>query len=276
MDKLVKKYRNPLLLASIDLQSRLWNMFQGRILDTYRDYKSSKSTENRTIVVKGNGQQEQLPARGMVGERNGRREGILTHTMFLIGQYLSWTHIMKRQIQFLRFSTVEDGQNVFRTLEAIQNVLSTSDYNMKKEEGLEPFMLWRAEQEAIGEIMTDYANDPICIMYSEFTRKFEDDKKFTKWFCTIREDFETLADLTNQMHRHGSKGHRLWHLQHLLVDLIQRLDVEHVTNKDTLKKVQGPDNECECSNCVLVGKHRTIFLIWRNLVQRRRLASGDP
>lgn len=107
--RLVAKYHDPLLLASLDLQSRLWNITQNDLLDMRGD--------------------------------EGKRDLIHVYTAFLVGQFLSWTYILRREAQFCRFSTQKGNRKMARTMDAISQVLSTDQTPDE-----EPFMLWRGQQ----------------------------------------------------------------------------------------------------------------------------------
>ena len=78
-EKLVAKYRDPLLLASMDLQSRLYNILEQDFLFYYDDAS--------------------------------RRDFVTLYTAFLVGQYFSWTYVLRRQVQFLRFRQIKITRN---------------------------------------------------------------------------------------------------------------------------------------------------------------------
>ena len=71
-EKLVKKYHDPLLFAAQDLQSRLYNI----------------TAYNNHLL-------------GWMYSDERRKENLSRYTCFLVGQYLSWTYILRRQTQFL-------------------------------------------------------------------------------------------------------------------------------------------------------------------------------
>jgi hypothetical protein len=114
---LVHKYRDPLVLAAYDLQSRFWGFVQQGLLQYAGDEK--------------------------------KKDLIYTYTAFLIGQYFSWTYILRRQAQFLRFSTDTTNKKLNAILDNI-----TNQFSLDRHKGEDPFMLWRGQQMAIGELMT--------------------------------------------------------------------------------------------------------------------------
>src|ERR1700709_1421950 len=84
---LIHKYRDPLTLAAYDLQSRLWGLVQFNLL-SYVEHEDKKDL-------------------------------VYVYTAFLIGQYFSWTYILRRQAQFLRFSTEKTNKQLNQILDTI-------------------------------------------------------------------------------------------------------------------------------------------------------------
>ena len=141
-EKLVARYRDPILLASQDLQARLYN-----IVDLHPSVTVFLGTDDE--------------------------DDLLLYTAFLVGQYLSWTHILRIQAQFLRFSTDKQNMDLTKVLTGISQGFSTSEYNRDGLSG--PFMLYRSIQMAIGERMTVKEKDgsePFCMGYADFHQEF--------------------------------------------------------------------------------------------------------
>ena len=137
--KLIEKYRDPLLLASQDLQSRLYN-----ILD--RDIRA---------WIKGSPEQT---------------ENLHLYTAFLMGQFLSWTYILRHETRFLKFTTDEKHKSSADLLANIREVLSTETGDSKDV----PFRLWRGQQVALGEVMTKSDGSQLCCLgYAEFCQKYK-------------------------------------------------------------------------------------------------------
>jgi hypothetical protein len=207
-ERLVAKYRDPLLLASADLQSRLYNILEKGFLSYYNEAS--------------------------------RQDFVTLYTAFLVGQYLSWTSILRRQVQFLRFSTDKTNKKLSRTIEAIQESFSTDRYG--SDEDL--FMLWRGQQLAIGEMMTDTENGGLsCIQYSKFTEKFKsEDSTFREWFRPITEGITRLAEAhSRQVHLTANQLRRL---QHSLLDLIDILDPHHLGAVRRRRVRPAPSYKC--------------------------------
>ncbi|TGO45850.1 hypothetical protein BCON_0361g00100 [Botryotinia convoluta] len=159
---LIRKYRDPLTLAAYDLQSRIWGLLNS-LLDYVEDAK--------------------------------KRENIYTYTAFLIGQYLSWSYIFRRQAQFLRFSTEKTNQELNQILDAIKDQ-SSKDYSHSRHSGEEdPVMLWRGQQMAIGELMTlqEEGGQLYYIGFAAFSERYHKDPEFSKWFQPIKDGVDQLV-----------------------------------------------------------------------------------
>jgi hypothetical protein len=215
-EKLVAKYRDPLLLAASDLQSRLFNIVDKGILN-YFDAPHQRQRDILTI-----------------------------YTCFLVGQYFAWTNILRRQAQFLCFSTDKQNKQLADTLATISHVFATDgEYGPEQ-----PFLLWRGQQMAIGELMTikeDNGEDKelVCLGYAAFTKKLEDEG-FRQWFEPIIEGIVTLFEQRGQA---TGADHRLRHLQHLLTDLIFLLDIKQVRSGGTDSRRCRKSPQCACSKC---------------------------
>jgi len=188
-EKLVAKYRDPLLLAAQDLQSRLFNITELCILSWMERDKEQK-------------------------------DNLVQYTCFLIGQYLSWVHILRRQTQFLHFSTDKNNRELTRTLDLVQYAFGSTHHGGAPGK---PFKLWRGQQMAIGEVMSIKDDGELFSMgYAAFHLKWAQDDVFREWFHTIVDDLAVMATAESQ----GIEvpNHRLRHLQHLLLQLIHILD----------------------------------------------------
>lgn len=207
---LVHKYRDPLLLAAMDLQSRIYGLVQGGLLAFSADEE--------------------------------RKDLVFVYTSFLVGQYFSWTWILRRQAQFVRFSTDKQNRDLSRLLETI-----TDEIALDARKAEHPFMLWRGQQMAIGEMMTEKEGDEWhCIGYSTFVERYQD-PKFNRWFKPIE---KSLKDLVAAREKHDSVAtYRLRRLQHRLIDLITMLDAGGSgEGRDRRDKVNSA-TDCRCRGC---------------------------
>jgi len=245
---LIARYRDPLLLASQDLQSKLYNITDHRI----------------TTYFLQDGQ---------------KKEYLLLHTAFVVGQFFSWTYILRRKTQFLKLATDKVNRKLTEALANITFEFLTGKY---PEDGA-PFMLWRGDQMAIGEVMTVKDGvDLFCIGYATFRQKWmenrqvramgelaeasgtsqapvvgqvdevtegvEDGGEFQLWFDSIVEGITKIAKAKNEQHV-IVPDQRLRRLQHLTLDLINILDPKGLRSE---AKWTGPCHRaetCKCSRC---------------------------
>jgi hypothetical protein len=225
-EKVIAKYRDPLLLASKDLQSRIYNIINNYLLYAYQ---------------------------------GPRKDHVTIYTAFLVGQYLCWTYILRRQVQFLRFSTDEsNNQRLNHVLNDIEEMLSTSRFEeasdgiheqpvIDTDEAL--FSLWRSQQIAIGEVMTVRKdNELVCMGYAEFFEKFKTETTFKKWFEPITTDIDELAG--PWLHGTRRPAPRLRRVQHLLMDLIDILDPHQLSYRaDEYERAKPKALRCICTEC---------------------------
>ncbi|KAI9692202.1 MAG: hypothetical protein M1822_006432 [Bathelium mastoideum] len=139
-EKILRKYRDPLALAAHDLQARLYNIFSknGLYLANEKDQESQDS--------------------------------LYIYTLFLVGQYLAWRHILRQRAQFVAFTARNRSKKLIKLLDTITFTLNTG-----KPYG-EPGMLMKSHQMAIGEIMTvrdEKEGELLCMGLSAFTRRWK-------------------------------------------------------------------------------------------------------
>ena len=248
---LIAKYRDPLLLAADDLQSRLYNLLDGDMTDWINDPR---------------------------GQDNSR-----LYTAFLVGQYLSWTYILRRKAQFLRFASSSTDRNR-RLTEKVADITETFSSNSDKELEGAQFNLWRGQQIAIGEIMTIKEDDELYSLgYAEFVHKYknvEDSDKesvknelelvknelergtkdaeeqhepsvesqdFKKWFRPIIESINRVA--TAKVEKSPVNDQRMRILQHLFLDLRDLLDEKGRVSGIRYKNRCHRAKSCICESC---------------------------
>ena len=190
VEEVMSRYREPLLRAAFDLQSRIYNIVGQGFLQRY--------------LQRGD------PANQEYACRN---------TMFVVAEYLGWVEILRRGVQFLDLGDVRRNQLLVERLEAIGTILSTD----RQFQGAVPRM-FRGEQRAVGELMMQPAQEgePAavgqCIGYAAFSARLDQDPAFAHWFEPLERDIRRLAADPAPNHR------RLVGLQHALLDLIDFLD----------------------------------------------------
>jgi len=190
VEQVMSRYREPLLRAAFDLQSRIYNIVRQKFLLRY------------------------LRQGDPPGQAYACR-----NTMFVVAEYLGWVEILRRGVQFLDLGDVRRNQQLVERLEAIGTTLSTDrDY-----QGAVPRM-FRGEQRAVGELMIDPAQAGEgaavrqCIGYAAFAARLDAEPDFARWFAPLERDIRELAAGDAPDHR------RLVALQHALLDLINFLD----------------------------------------------------
>ena len=188
LEALMARYRDPLLQAAFDLQSRIWNMLGQEFLDAY-----------------------------YFSQREDERAYARDNTLYVIAEYLGWVEVLRREVRFLDLG--DETHNTAWTLrrDAVRRALLTDDY-------APPFRLFNGQQRAIGELMLcpsttdDERRD--CLGYAMFTRRLQE-PEFASWFASLREDLDLFA---REPERHDE---RLRALQPALIDLIDCLDPSH-------------------------------------------------
>jgi hypothetical protein len=209
---LIHKYRDPLMLAAYDLQSRLWGLVELNLL--------------------------------RYSEDESKKDLVYVYTAFLIGQYFSWTYILRRQAQFLRFSTDKTNNELNKVLDSI-----TGAFSLDKHKGEDPFMLWRGQQMAIGESMTEAEEQGqlYCIGFAAFALKYNSNPDFKRWFQPIESGVTLLVEANER--GDVTANNRLRRVQHLLVDLVLLLDEERLSAAGNTRLKVNAANECKCTSC---------------------------
>jgi hypothetical protein len=187
-EEVVRRYREPLLLAAFDLQARICNIVRDGFL--VRHLGSADPAE---------------------------REYARVSTLYRIGDYFGWTEILRRGLQFLDLG---DDRRTSDLAELLAQVSRTFSDTARYPAGV--FCLFRDEQRAVGEIMLQPADqDPRhwqCIGYATFTARLQADPGFSRWF-------QRLSTQTGAIAAPGpGQLDRLIAVQRALIDLIEFLD----------------------------------------------------
>jgi len=220
-EKVLSKYRDPLLLATQDLQSRLYNL-----------------TENRFV--------------GATREGEDNHISMIQYTCFLVGQFFSWIYILRREAQFLHCDTDRNNKAVTKLLSDIAYTFGTDTFGTGDRSCHNlPLMLWRCEQRALGEVMTVVDNNQLyCMGFTTFHTKWEEDLKFRPRFRPIADGLGPTG---------VARGLRFRHLQHLLVDLIHVLDPDGIRSEASRTFYCRDVALCSCSNCSPGGKVQSLL-----------------
>jgi hypothetical protein len=157
-EAVLARYREPLVDAAYELQSRLYNILKLSFLKKY--------------YVKGDDEQ---------------RTYALENTLYVVAQYFGWSEILRREIQFLSFS---DSKRTRAVSESQRQVLEAfqSDRNQLGR----PFLVWRGEQRAIGEQMIERDDDQAHVCgYASFVGKRDPDLR--RWLERLERDIAEVA-----------------------------------------------------------------------------------
>lgn len=188
--ELVGRYRDPLLLAAFDLQSRLYNIVRNNFLAYLR-----------------------------AGAEEDDRDYARSNTLFLFAQFFGWTEALRVDVQFLDLGDLDRSRRLRECLDAVRAVLAT---DRLPDQRLRVF--W-GRQRAIGELMLrdrsgerGAAVPRECIGYAAFSRRLNTDDDLASWLRRLGEDLGSLAD------DREFNPIRLVQTQHALIELIDFLD----------------------------------------------------
>jgi len=193
-DDLAARFREPLIEATHNLQSRLYNLVK---LDFLARFLVTPAATPR------------------------EREYAVLNTLFVFGQYLAWVEAIRREAQYVDVRDRRNNRVILERLEAVRDAMADSS---DPEDRI--LRLFRGEQRAVGEVMLVEhvaANGQRrfdCLGYATFCRRLED-QEFAAWFESLREDIGTLASPG------VSVPARVEKLQQALVDLLDTLDPDH-------------------------------------------------
>src|SRR5262249_2170513 len=111
----ISNFSEPLARAAYDLQSRLYNILKQNLIEIY--------------LMKGG---------------NREKTYVTNNTVFLIGQYLCWTELVRREIQFIDLGESNKTRDLLRLQDTI--------YALWQTDTLPPVLrIFAGEQRAVGE-----------------------------------------------------------------------------------------------------------------------------
>jgi hypothetical protein len=154
--RVLDNYREPLLAASYELQSRLYNILQLKFVESY--------ISNDTL---------------------GKRSPAIESTLYVFAQYFGWREIIRQEVQYLRFSKDRQTREIDHLLQTIGEAFLSDKYGPQ-------FMLWRAEQRGLGERMIVSADSKMtCLGYASF---IENRSTMEKWLGPLERDLQNIQD----------------------------------------------------------------------------------
>lgn len=189
VEEIASRYREPLLQAAFDLQSRLYNIV---VLGFFGRHHESGDPE----------------------EWQYARDS----TLFRLGQYFGWAEILRRDIQYLDLGSDERTRELTTLLDTVSHAFANTDWYPRTS----ILRLFRDEQRAIGECLVETADaDPRgqrCLGYVQFVERLENDGSFGRWFARLSREIDSVPRPASDVFD------RLTRVQHELVAVIEFLD----------------------------------------------------
>jgi hypothetical protein len=197
---LLSRYRDPLLRAAFDLQSKIYNIVAKDFFLKYHD-----------------------------SERADERAYARDNTLYVIAEYLGWVEILRRKVRFLDLGDDEKTKALEQHLDAVSRAL------FDDREPDPPMRVFRGQQRAIGELMICDGDDDDAetLGYATFSKRLRE-PGFFQWFEALADDIDLLA---REPKLHDA---RLRTLQGALIDLIDCLGRERLLEQDLQKLPTAP------------------------------------
>jgi hypothetical protein len=194
--KTIAKYKDPLMHAVYDLQSRLFN-----IIDIDKVFLSA-------YYVRGT---------------ESQRAYAVENTVFLFCQFLAWNEIIRRQIQFLNLGADSGTKDLREIQDNIYTTLQTDRFGPG-------FRIFAGDQRAIGEMMIETREGELqCIGFATYMRllcwlEIPEDWRVSAnyWLKPLRDDVIAMASIISPF-----RG-RVIALQHSMIDMLDALDPHYV------------------------------------------------
>ncbi|BCJ73279.1 hypothetical protein CS0771_28230 [Catellatospora sp. IY07-71] len=182
--EVLSRYREPLLLAAFNLQTRLHNAVSGDYLTNFLRHEDPDES------------------------RYAR-----DYTVYVLAEYLCWVEIIRRELRFLDLGDEESNRTFNRHLVAVGQKFSTQQFPQQ-------FRLFKGQQRAVGELLmvTGVNGRTDSMTYPAFCSRLDNDPEFARWFTRLRADVDVIVDSD------PVGNERLLRAQHALIDLIDFLD----------------------------------------------------
>lgn len=209
-EELIRKFREPLLQAAFNLETRIYNMVE---LGFFGRFLGADSTDSE-------------------------KEYAVLNTMHVFAQYFCWVEIVRRESQFVDPRDDRINRTTADRLEAASDTFSDSIGIEEKR-----FRFFRGEQRALGEMMlvptgvsTPGAPRWECMGYASFVRSLEDEQ-MARWFRRLREDIGEFAEDP------ANRDRRLRLIHQRLMDIIDILDPDaHSVPERLRKRIAAPSS----------------------------------
>ena len=165
-EKIVARFREPLLRASYDLQSRLYNLLCQGFAERY------------------------------IGRGNERERSYgIENTAFLIAQYFAWVEIIRREVQFLDLGDVARTRRLAKLQDDITHLWSTDNLPAL-------FRVFAGDQRAVGErLIYETSKSLECVGYAAFLDLLQATPDRHELLHAIRDDVARLPSASTQERR---------------------------------------------------------------------------
>ena len=120
-ENLATRFREPLLQAAHNLQSRIYNILKQDFLGRF--YSASEASQHE-------------------------RDYAVNNTCYLFGQYLCWVEIIRRESQYVDPRSRDKNRTIVEQLEHVRDTMAESTRHTDR-----AMRLFRGEQRAVGELM---------------------------------------------------------------------------------------------------------------------------
>ena len=212
----VQRYKDPLLLAAWELQSRLFD-----VLDT------------------------NIPDDGVVDPQG--RYNFEVFSSYLLAHFLAWAWILRERTQFLAFSGAPHWLSLREVLYKFEDELDRK-YSKGVNYGAQPSDRLLVSERAI--VFNEPADDNLPMRpmrWDEFRKAWETEFKAPLGWYTNQIVKNTLEA---KMYGNAVKDQRLRRMQHLLVDLIDILDPDKTMTSDRPNRFEKCEKAqwCDCED----------------------------
>lgn len=161
-ESVLAKYREPLVDAAYELQSRLYNIVELGFLRKY--YLDGDEAQKRYAVQ---------------------------NTLYVVAQYFGWSEILRREIQLLSFFDTKRARVVAERQRRVVESFQSDDESLGR-----PFLIWRGEQRGIGELMIQPDDvQAQCMGYASFLENQTPSLRL--WLSRLESDIGEIAQSPN-------------------------------------------------------------------------------
>jgi hypothetical protein len=148
----------------------------------------------------------------------GKQDSAITTTLYAFAQFFAWRELIRRDVHYIRFARDRQTREFAELLRKISDTFLAESYGPQ-------FMIWRVEQRGLGErMLTSSDSAHPCLGYASFLDRMP---TMAEWLQPISEDLASI----------GPDGRRrLADIQHLLLELMARLDEKRIRYPGDLQR----------------------------------------